>query len=61
MASKEAEAGTPVREIVLKLGIPEPAFCQRKKKCGRPGGSELRELKEIQEENRRLRRMVADL
>jgi putative transposase len=58
---RQAEAGTPVREIIRKLGITEPTFYRWKKKYGSLGVSELRELKQLQEENRRLKRVVADL
>ena len=61
MALRQAEAGTPVREIIRKLGITEPTFYRWKKKYGSLGVSELRELKQLQEENRRLKRVVADL
>jgi putative transposase len=50
-----------VREIIRKLGITEPTFYRWKKKYGSLGVSELRELKQLQEENRRLKRVVADL
>ena len=61
MALRQAESGTPVREIIRKLGITEPTFYRWKKKYGSLGVSELRELKQLQEENRRLKRVVADL
>ena len=61
MALRQAEAGTPVREISRKLGITEPTFYRWKKKYGSLCVSELRELKQLQEENRRLKRVVADL
>jgi putative transposase len=61
MALKQAEAGTPVREIIRKLGVTEPTFYRLKKMYGNLGVSELRELKQLQEENRRLKRVVADL
>ena len=44
MALRQAEAGTPVREIIRKLGITEPTFYRWKKKYGSLGVSELREL-----------------
>ena len=48
-------------EICRKLGISEQTFYRWKKKYGGLGVSELRELKQLREENRRLKRMVADL
>ena len=61
MALRQAESGTPVREIIRKLGITEPTFYRWKKKYGSLGVSELRELKQLLEENRRFKRVVADL
>ncbi len=48
-------------EICRKLGISEQTFYRWKRKYGGVGVSELRELKQLREENRRLKRMVADL
>jgi UDP-N-acetylglucosamine 2-epimerase len=61
MALRQGEAGTPVAEIVRKLGISEQTYYTWKKKYGGLGVPELRELKAIREENRRLKTLVADL
>jgi putative transposase len=61
MALRQGEAGTPVREIIRKLGISEQTYYRWKRKYGGLGASELRELKAIREENRRLKALVADL
>jgi putative transposase len=61
MALRQAEAGTPVREVCRKLQVTEATFYRWKRKYGSLGVSELRELKQLQEENRRLKRVVADL
>ena len=61
MALRQAESGTPVREIIRKLGITEPTFYRWKKKYGSLGVSELRELKQLRDENGRLKRVAADL
>ena len=61
LALRQAEAGTPVAEVVRKLGITEATFYRWKRKYGALGVAELRELKELREENRRLKRVVADL
>jgi len=61
LALRQAESGTPVAEVVRKLGITEGTFYRWKKKYGALGVAELRELKELREENRRLKRVVADL
>ena len=61
MALRQGEVGTPVAEIIRKLGISEQTYYRWKKKYGGLGVSELRELKVIREENRRLKTLVADL
>jgi putative transposase len=61
VALRQGEAGTPVAEIVRKLGISEQTYYTWKKKYGGLGVSELLELKAIREENRRLKSLVADL
>lgn len=61
MALRQAEAGTPVREIIRKLGITEPTFYRWKRKYGDLGVAELRELKQLRDESRRLKCVVADL
>jgi len=61
MALRQAEAGTPVAEICRKLEITETTFYRWKKKYGGLGVSELRELKQLKEENRKLKQLVADL
>ena len=60
-ALKQAETGTRVAEVCRKMGITEQTFCRWKKKYGELTGSELRRLKQLEEENRQLKRMVADL
>lgn len=61
MALRQAESGTPVAEICRKLGITETTFYRWKKKFGGLGVPELRELKQLRDENRRLKGLVADL
>jgi len=60
-ALKQAETGTSVQEVIRKLGISEQTFYNWKKKYGGLGPSELRRLKQLEEGNYRLKRMVADL
>jgi putative transposase len=60
-ALKQAEHGTPVLEVIRKMGISEQTFYRWKKKYGGLGMSELRRLKQLEEENRKLKQMVADL
>ena len=58
---KQAEHGTPVVEVIRKMGISEQTFYRWKKKYGGLDMSELRRLKQLEEENRKLKQMVADL
>jgi putative transposase len=60
-ALRQAEAGTPVREVCRKLQVTEQTFYRWRRMYGSLGVSELREFKQLQEENRRLKRVVADL
>jgi putative transposase len=60
-AMRQAEAGTAPAEICRKMGITEQTFYRWKKKYSGLGVSELRELKQLRQENQRLKRMVADL
>jgi putative transposase len=60
-ALKQAEQGTPVVEVIRKMGITEQTYYRWKKKYGGLGMSELRRLKQLEEENRKLKQMVADL
>lgn len=58
---KQAELGTLVKEVIRKVGITEQTFYRWKKKYGGLGMNELRRLRQLEEENRRLKQMVADL
>ncbi len=60
-ALRQAESGTAVGEVYRKMGISEATFYNWKKKYGGLGVTELRRLKQLEEENARLKRMVADL
>ena len=60
-ALRQAESGTTVGEVCRKMGVSEATFYNWKKKYGGLGVSELRRLKQLEEENARLKRMVADL
>ena len=61
MALRQAEAGTPIEEICRKLGVSEPTFYRWKKRFGSLGVPEVRELRQLREENRKLKQLVADL
>lgn len=60
-ALRQAESGTTVAEVCRKMGVSEATFYNWKKKYGGLGVTELRRLKQLEEENARLKRMVADL
>ena len=56
-----AEGGTPVADVCRQIGISDATFYTWKKKYAEMGVSELRRLKQLEDENARLRRIVADL
>jgi putative transposase len=58
---RQAEAGTPVSDVCRGMGISEATFYTWKKKYGELGASEVRRLRQLEEENARLKRLVADL
>ena len=60
-ALRQAETGISVQEVIRKMGISEQTFYRWKKKCGGLGISELRRLKQLEEENCKLKQLVADL
>ena len=60
-ALRQAEAGTAVVDICRKLEITETTFYRWKTKYYGLGVSELRELKQLRDENRTLKQLVADL
>jgi putative transposase len=60
-ALRQAEAGTPVGDVCRQLGVAEATFYTWKKKYAHLGVSELRRLRQLEEENARLKRLVADL
>ena len=60
-AVRQAEAGTPVVEVCRKLGVTEQTFYRWKRKFAGLGIAELRRLRQLEDENRRLKQLVADL
>jgi putative transposase len=58
---KQAESGISVEEVCRKIGVSEATFYNWKKKYGGLGVSELRRLRQLEEENFKLKQMVADL
>ena len=60
-APRRAESGTSVGEICRKMGVAEATFYRWKKVYSGMGVSEIRRLKQLEEENSKLKRLVADL
>ncbi|WP_442892303.1 IS3 family transposase [Cedecea sp. VD23] len=60
-ALKQAEPGTSVPEVCRKLGISDATFYTRRKKYGGISPSELKHMRQLEEENLRLKKLVADL
>jgi len=60
-ALRQAESGTPVAEIIRRLGVSEQTFYRWKKQFAGLGVAELRRLRTVEEENRKLKQLVADL
>lgn len=60
-ALRQAEGGTSVPEVCRKMGVSEPTFYRWKQKYGGLMPSEVQRLRQLEEENARLRRLVADL
>ena len=60
-AMRQAESGTPVPEVCRKMGIAEQTFYRWKKKFAGMGVAEVRRLRILEEENHKLKQLVADL
>jgi putative transposase len=60
-ALRQAESGTPVKDVCRQLGVSEATFYMWRKRYAHLGVSELRRLRQLEEENSRLKRVVADL
>ena len=58
---KQAELGIPVVELIRQVGVSEQTFYRWKKKYSGLEVDQVRELKQVREENARLKRIVADL
>lgn len=58
---KQAEAGVPVNEVARQLGVSPALFYRWRAKYGGLEASELSRLRELEDENRRLKQMYADL
>ena len=60
-ALRQVEAGKKVAEVCREMGISPQAFYSWKRKYAGLGLNELRELRQLREENRKLKTLVADL
>lgn len=60
-ALKQNELGVSVEEVCRKMGISDATFYKWKQKYAGLGPSELKRLKQLEEENSKLKRLVADL
>ena len=58
---RQVDAGTPVVEVCRKLGVSEATFVRWRKQIGDLGTTELKELRQLRDEVRRLKALVADL
>jgi len=57
---QEQEAGTPIGELLRQHGIARETFYRWRRKYGGLEGSDARRLRQLEEENHRLKRLVAD-
>ena len=60
-ALRQVEAGTPVADVCRQVGVSEATFYVWKKKYSQLSMSEVRKMRQLEEENSRLKRVVADL
>jgi putative transposase len=60
-ALKQVEAGVPLRELCRKYGVSEQTFYRWRSKYGGLTTSELQRLKQLEQENKQLKKLVADL
>jgi putative transposase len=60
-ALRQAETGTPVAEVIRRMGVSEQTYYRGKKVYGGLGVGELRRVKQLEDENRKLKQLVADL
>jgi putative transposase len=58
---KQAELGLPVADLIRQVGISEQTFYRWKKQYSGLESTQVRELKQLSEENARLKKLVADL
>jgi putative transposase len=60
-ALKQGDAGQPIGDVCRQMGISEATYYVWKKRYANMGLLEVRELRQLRDENARLKRLVADL
>jgi len=60
-ALRQVDAGAPVAEVTRALGVSEQTYYLWRKKYGQMAMAEIRRLRQLEEENRKLKQLVADL
>jgi len=60
-ALRQAEGSAAVRDVCRKMGVSEQTFYRWKKKFAGMGVAEVSRMKALEEENRKLKQLVADL
>ena len=60
-ALRQVDAGAPVAEVTCALGVSEQTYYLWRKKYGQMAMAEIRRLRQLEEENRKLKQLVADL
>jgi putative transposase len=60
-ALRQVEAGAPIPEVTRSLGVSEATYYHWRKKYGQMAVGEIRRLRQLEEENRKLKQLVADL
>ena len=60
-ALRQVEAGAPIPEVTRALGVSEATYYVWRKQYGQMAIAEIRRLRQLEEENRRLKQLVADL
>ena len=58
---RQVDAGAPVTQVTRALGISEQTYYLWRKKYGQMAMAEIRRLRQLEEENRKLKQLVADL
>ena len=60
-ALRQAASETPVNEIARKMGVTDVTFCRWKNSYSNTGGAEILRLKQLEDDNRRLKQLAANL